>query len=108
MHRLNASNMSLYPVDAQGLAVSSKDSRNIDAMKGMAGKTGGRAFYNGNDMSELVNAAILDSRDGYVVTYAPTAFNDRKPRRRIKITTTRENVRLRYRRTYDASGKAAP
>lgn len=108
MRRLNASNISLYPVNARGLTVEETGYRNIDAMKSMASKTGGRAFYNRNDMAQLVSAAIRDSREGYVVTYASGAFNEKRPLHRIKIRTTRDNVRLRYRRSYDAAGSGGP
>lgn len=107
MRRLNASNTSLYPVNARGLTIDPAGYRNIDAMESMARKTGGQAYHSRNAMSELVNAAIRDSRDGYVLSYDPGAFNDSKPRHRINIATTRKNIHLRYRRTYDASSNNA-
>jgi VWFA-related protein len=99
--RLNASNTTLYAVDARGLALDRSRRHDMSTLNQLARKTGGRAYTNRNDIDELVTAALRESRDGYVLSYYATDSLTGRTRHRIRIKTTRDNVRLRYRRTYD-------
>ena len=126
---LNNANMAIYPVDARGLMGPSfttraptfrpgqqgptgrrpnalgrirlsPDRANIDTMNILADRTGGRAFYNTNDIQGSVRRAIEDSRVTYVLGFYPTHGNWDAKFREIKVQVNRPGLHLRYRRGY--------
>ncbi len=126
---LNNANMAIYPVDARGLMGPSfttraptfrpgqqgptgrrpnalgrirlsPDRANIDTMNILADRTGGRAFYNTNDIQGSVRRAIEDSRVTYVLGFYPTHGNWDAKFREIKVQVKRPGLHLRYRRGY--------
>ena len=99
---LSAANVTIYPIDARGLAVSSRAYINIGTMQELAEQTGGKAYYNSNDLASLVRSALEDSRNGYVLTYAPADLQDDGKFHAIRLRTTRRGVQLRYRPGYYA------
>jgi hypothetical protein len=103
--RLNDANVSVYPIDVRGLPVDSRSIVNIGAMRQMANATGGKAFYNRNDLATGVRAALDDSREVYVLTYSPQPFAADGAYHRIRVQTSRRGVQLRYRLGYYAPGK---
>ena len=131
---LNNANMAIYPVDARGLTGPSfttrapafrpgqqgpglrrnpvgpiglsPDRANIDTMNILADRTGGRAFYNTNDIQGSVRRAIEDSRVTYVLGFYPTHGNWDAKFREIKVQVKRPGLHLRYRRGYLALPEA--
>jgi hypothetical protein len=121
---LSDANVAVYPVDARGLignpqtasrampAGSSKgppntaspfpNRGNFDTMNMIAESTGGRAFYNSNDIQGALRKAIDDSRDTYVLGYYPANTDWNGKFREIKIHTDKPGVHLRYRTGYYA------
>jgi VWFA-related protein len=127
---LNNANLAVYPVDARGLIVpnigpatppafspSHRGQRlgpppsmqslyppreNIDTMIVLADRTGGRAFYNTNDIQGSIRRAIDDSRITYVLGYYPTHGQWNGKFREIKVEVKRAGLHLRYRRGYFA------
>jgi VWFA-related protein len=99
---LNAANLTIYPIDARGLSPSPRAYINIGAMQELAEQTGGKAYYNSNDLASLVRSALEDSRRGYVLTYAPSDLRDDGKFHGIRLRTTRRGVQLRYRPGYYA------
>jgi VWFA-related protein len=113
---LNDANVAVYPVDARGLigvpALAASNPQigrtsdfanitaNIATMKEMAERTGGRAFYNDNDIKGAVRTAIADSRTTYLLGYYPSHGQWDGKFREIKIKVNRPGLRLRYRRGY--------
>jgi VWFA-related protein len=75
MRNLNNSTIVVYPVDAHGLTTSRGDFNNFVAMNALAEHTGGRAFYNTNDLRGAIRQAIDDSRLTYELSYYPRANN---------------------------------
>lgn len=120
---LNNARVSVYPVDARGLMVAPGFSAaqspptmrggsrmemptfvgrpEIDSMKLIAEQTGGRAFYNTNDISGAIRQAIEDSEVTYTLGFYPREmdgkFHD------IKVQVSRKGVQLRHRKGYFAS-----
>jgi hypothetical protein len=79
---------------------------NIDALELVADETGGRAFFNTNDIAGAMRRAIDDGRVTYVLGYYPThdAWNGQF--RRLKVEVGRRGLEVRHRRGYIAA--AAP
>jgi VWFA-related protein len=130
---LDNADIAVYPVDARGLipAPSMVSSRhvtpvtrasrggqitpidlpstgNFDTMNEIADRTGGRAFYNTNDIAGSVQKAIDDSRVTYVLSYYPDHGEWDGKFREIKIKVDRPGMDARYRRGYFAVADAAP
>lgn len=103
--QLGDANIAVYPVDARGL-IAPRGGRplspNLNAMKFIAEGTGGRPFFNTNDIATSIRRAIDDSRVSYVLGYYPT--NDKWDGwfREINVKVNRPGLRLRYRTGYFA------
>lgn len=115
---LNHSGVSVYPVDVRGLmgaavlnAANAKapplrnekmfTTSNLDAMIEIAARTGGRAFYNRNDIDGAVRSAAEDGRVTYMLGYYPTVEPDDRYHR-IRVKVNRPGVEIRYRQGYVA------
>jgi VWFA-related protein len=122
---LNDANLAIYPVDARGLippvfAASAGPSRrmaqgkapamitmapphgNTDTMVILADRTGGRAYYNTNDIFGSIRQAIEDSQVTYVLGYYPTHGAWDGKWHELKVQVKRQGVHLRFRRGYFA------
>jgi VWFA-related protein len=114
---LNHANVAVYPVDARGLmtnpgfsaeahvapSISGWMPQNIDTMNELASSTGGRAFYNTNDVQGSVRRAIEDSRSTYTIGYYPSHVEVEGKYRTIDVKVNRRGVTVRHRRGYTAS-----
>lgn len=104
--QLGDANVAVYPVDARGLYAPRGGGRylspNVDSMVLIANGTGGRPFYNTNDIASSIRKAVDDSRVSYVLGYYPT--NDRWDAafREINIKVARPGAHLRYKTGYFA------
>jgi len=112
---LNRANLAIYPVDARGLMaaqdyagpVTRPELRNPDTsefanMQMLADRTGGRPFYNNNDLTMALRRALHDSRLVYVLGYYP-AHKDWKGRfHKITVEVKRPDIDLNYRHGYFA------
>lgn len=124
---LSNANMAIYPVDARGLIgpfgtnpnfnapragagrgpVSNTNplaqvSLTHDTMNLLADRTGGRAFYNTNDIQGSIRRAINDARVTYVLGFYPAHHQWDGRFREIKVRVKRAGVRVRHRRGYFA------
>ena len=121
---LNSANVAVYPVDARGLignpinvnragprgrgvpppntASPFPARQNFDTMNTFAERTGGKAFYNTNDIHGAVRKALDDSKVTYVLGYYPTNTNWDGKFREIKVRTSKSGVHLHYRLGYFA------
>lgn len=120
---LNNSGVSVYPVDARGLmampgfgggghsiptgdhvvsATLSAINDNIDSMRALASRTGGRAAYNTNDLTGAIRQAIDDARVTYTLGYYSTDEIQDGRFREIKVKVNRPHVDVRYRKGYFA------
>jgi hypothetical protein len=73
-------------------------------MEKVAEETGGRAFYNRNDLGNAVRESIADGATYYTLGYYPTNKSWDGHYRKINIHVTRPGVTLRYRLGYYALG----
>jgi VWFA-related protein len=118
---LESSQISVYPIDLRGLQNSSLQGingpgefasgtrRNNDmigsqlTMRDVADQTGGRAFYNTNDLKLALQHSIEHGATYYTLAYAPQNQKWNGAFRRIKIQLNRPDVKLAYRQGYYAT-----
>ncbi len=114
---LSRANLAIYPVDARGLiapreyrADSSvlasddrlRDTQMFSVMRTLAERTGGRAFYNNNDLSGAFRRAAGDARFSYILGYYPSHDDWSGKFRKVTIETDRPGVELHHRTGYFA------
>jgi VWFA-related protein len=134
---VNNANLAIYPVDARGLIGASNMSadvrtpmptsssaatrsrrpvatsqptpprENYDTMIDLADRTGGRAYFNTNDIEHSVRQAVDDSRDSYVMDYYPADTQWDGTFHTIKIEVKRPGAEVRFRKGYFAIPDAA-
>jgi VWFA-related protein len=115
---LSDANVAVYPVDARrlvGAFASPPAARTqqfttlstvetiVDTLKLVADETGGRAFFNTNDIAGAMLRAIDDGSVLYVLGYYSTHKKWDGQFRRIKVEVNRRDVDVRHRRGYTAS-----
>ncbi|HEY6307065.1 MAG TPA: VWA domain-containing protein [Candidatus Angelobacter sp.] len=124
--------VAIYPVDARGLepnsmfdaantgrdkygrsmngprmgtAISNENAQlqNVHGtMNDMADRTGGKAFYNRNDIGNAIGKSIEDGSTYYTLAYYPENKNWNGKFRKIQVKVNRSGVKLRYRLGYYA------
>ena len=114
---LYRANLAIYPVDARGLMAprdfradhasfslepSGSDSATFLNMQVLATRTGGRAFFNDNDLRAALRRAADDSRLVYVLGYYPTHGKWNGKFHEVKIRAKRPGVQLWHRQGYFA------
>jgi VWFA-related protein len=88
-----------------GTAISNESAarQNVQAtMQDMAQRTGGKAFYNRNDLDHAIATSIEDGSVYYTLAYYPDNKNWNGKFRKIQVKVNREGVKLRYRLGYYA------
>jgi VWFA-related protein len=108
MEALNDAQIAVYPVDVRGLVGTSPTadspsrgggvaySRRLQGLSALqistvatlqefAGMTGGRAFYNNNDLAEGFRRAVEDSASYYLLGYYLDTSNDKPGWRKLKV-----------------------
>ena len=114
---LSDSQVAVYPLDARGLAgiglinvandagsMGGSGAASVDdpmaartTMLDLAERTGGRAFYNRNDLDSAVRESIDDGSTYYTLGYYPENKDWNSAFRKIQIKLQRSGVKLRYR-----------
>jgi len=125
---MNDANIAIYPVDARGLmtnpgmsaAISADGLRgrttapktfipaNHDTMQILADRTGGRAFYNTNDLTSAVRNAVNDARVTYTLGFYPDGEEWDGKFHEIKVKVARSGVDVRYRKGFVAFTAQTP
>jgi hypothetical protein len=77
-------------------------------MQQMAEATGGKPFYNTNDLNEAVSKAIEAGLNYYTIAYTPTNRDWNGNFRKIQVKVDRPGVTLAYRRGYFADDPSKP
>ncbi len=120
----NDANIAIYPVDAGGLAMDSifreasrdQASRELplavpvtdtirsahETMEELATSTGGRAFYNSNDISGAIEQAVSDAEATYSLGFYPTTSDLDSQFHKLEVRVRRDGLRLRFRKGYVA------
>ena len=103
--------VSVYPVDARGLAPSGDREALHSAhmfQDSIAEQTGGDAFYNDNGIGDLMAEVADAGSEYYELTYSPTNSQDDGKLRHIKVELARQGYHLAYRRSYYLSAVDRP
>ncbi len=114
VRRLNDADIAVYPVDARGLVADPDRNTagrayvNLAGMKEIAERTGGRAFYNGNDLDQAIRSALDDSKISYTLGYYPSNAQHDGTYRNLSVKINRPGVALRYRTGYEAENNKKP
>jgi hypothetical protein len=117
---LEASQISVYPIDIRGLkntslppvggdpGFHSTERQDADltgsqfTMRDVAEQTGGRAYYNTNDLKGALQRSMEHGSTYYTLAYVPQNHDWNGDFRRIKVQVERTGVKLDYRRGYYA------
>jgi VWFA-related protein len=124
-HVLSANNIAVYPVDAQGLQGNITDASQYsirfyispimesitqrqEAMRDVADLTGGRPFYNHNDIGHELSEAYHDANTFYALAFTPAKTKPDGKMHSVRVECRRAGIQLRYRRSYFADDRQAP
>lgn len=120
---LNDADIAFYPVDARGLmgvfstppgarqqefSTLGDLMSNVETSQVIAEKTGGRAYFNTNDLGGAIQRAAEDSRLTYVLGYTPSHGQWDGRFREIKVRVRRPDVSVRHRSGYFAVRPEVP
>lgn len=125
---LNTASVAVYPVDARGLmglpmADASKNVKivngrlptsmtkvnhsNTDTMEYVADLTGGKAFYNTNDIKGAIRKAIDDAAVTYTLGYYTSEENWDNRYHKLKVKVKRSGTEVRTKKGYFAQSQQA-
>jgi VWFA-related protein len=92
--------VAVYPIDESGV---DKNNRlnTINTMRALADRTGGKAFYNSNDVEMGIRSSLDDGSTYYTLEYYPDNKTWDEKFRAIQIKS-KQGVSLRYRQGYYA------
>jgi VWFA-related protein len=99
---LNDANVSIYPVDYQGLKGGYPE-----VMMRLADATGGHVAYRTNDLKGAVGAAVADGDVSYTLGFYPDAKSFDGKLHELKVKVNRKNVEVHHRSGYYASANPA-
>jgi VWFA-related protein len=74
----------------------------IAAMEQLAASTGGKAYFNTNDLNGALKRAINDGANYYTLSYSPTNAKMDGAYRNIEVHLAKDHFTLAYRRGYNA------
>jgi VWFA-related protein len=96
---LMAAQVALYPISAAGVSKDDQFSAKT-AMASMAQRTGGKTFFNRNDLDTGIRASLDDGSTYYTLEYYPSNKKWDNKFRHIKVKLDRPGVKLQYRDGY--------
>jgi VWFA-related protein len=102
---LMASQVALYPISAAGVSKDDQFSAQT-AMSSMAQRTGGKTFFNRNDIDMGVRTSLDDGSTYYTLEYYPGNKTWNNKFRHIRVKVNRPGVKLQYRDGYYANNPA--
>jgi len=99
---LMGAQVALYPISAAGVSKDDQFSAHT-AMSSMAQRTGGKTFFNRNDIDTGVRTSLDDGSTYYTLEYYPANKIWNNKFRHIKLSVGRPGVKLQYRDGYYAN-----
>jgi len=119
---LTLSRVAVYPIDSRGLRAEPQYAASVNrlpvatanlsfdvkqgfqqtTLDSIAESTGGRAFYNSNDIPGKIAEIVNNGSNYYTLTYATTNKNWNGEFRHIKIQVSQPHSKLQYRQGYFA------
>ncbi len=117
---LTVSHVAVYPVDTRGLMVMPRSMTAASArnpgpmaippmgyashanMEVVARETGGKAYYDSNDFTRVIEDVIRTGSSYYTIAYATTNTKWNGELRRIAVTVDRPDVEVRHKEGYRA------
>jgi VWFA-related protein len=99
---LNASQVSVYPVDANGLTNTARQGGAILSMDAVAEATGGVAYYNSNNIRQAVDLALDNGANYYSLAYIPPSTQYDGKYHKIEVKVDKPGVHAVYRKGYYA------
>ena len=117
---VNSANVAIYPVDARGLVADqrfSAQNQKVDlaptlsmgpivehqqTMEELASRTGGKAFYNTNDLKHAITDAISDASTTYTIGFYPAdeKYDGKFHKFNVKVEKAGFGYDVRYRKGY--------
>ena len=88
-------------------ATATERSDTANAMEQLATSTGGKAFYNTNDLNAAMRRAIQDGAHYYTIGYSPTEKKLDGRYRQIQVRVEKGKYKLAYRHGYNADDTGA-
>ncbi|MGA3027419.1 MAG: VWA domain-containing protein [Bryobacteraceae bacterium] len=88
------------PRPSNGGGASRSQNAAHDTMEDIAHRTGGRAYYNTNDLARAIHEAVADSTLTYTIGFYPTDEKSGRDFHKIKVETPRQHLNLHYRSGY--------
>ena len=79
-----------------------------DAMNELAGQTGGRAFYNRNDIDHAMALSVAEGSTYYTLAYYPEDKANDGKFRKIEVKLDRKGLQARYRKGYFPTNTQLP
>ncbi len=118
----NEGNMAIYPVDVKGLSAAVRFGRRatatpigppgVEIMLALAQDTGGRAFYNSNDIGGAIQQAMDDAEVTYTLGFYPesSSLDGKFHPLQVKVAKVdlAKGAEVRYREGYVAAVVSAP
>jgi VWFA-related protein len=102
-----AAQVAVYPIDAAGVGQNDRfPARNT--MESVADRTGGKTFFNRNDIDTGIRSSIDDGSTYYTLEYYPENRTTDGKFRHIQLKLDRPGAKLRYREGYYALGPEGP
>jgi VWFA-related protein len=95
--------VALYPIDAAGVSINDRFPAHV-AMESMAERTGGKTFFNRNDIDMGIRTSIDDGSSYYTIEYYPQNRIWDAKFRHIELKLSRPQAKLSYRQGYYALG----
>lgn len=110
MKLMNDANVAIYPIDPRGVMPPSLlglMDPGLTTMNRLAEMTGGKAFYNDNDLSSVLEEAFADTDLTYTLGFYSTEEKLDGSVHAVSVKVNRSGTEARYRKSY-TSDKAGP